>query len=68
MPFVFMEDLKEQVRSLDKLLAGIGTYVLPAFILERCLGLTRVKMDDPITVIYTSGSTGIDLRNKRTSW
>ena len=57
-PFVFLEDIKDQVRSVDKLLAAIGTYVLPASILERCLGLTRVKMDDPITTIYTSGSTG----------
>ncbi len=57
-PFVFLEDLKGQVRSLDKLLAGIGTYALPASILERLLGLTRTRMDDPITIIYTSGSTG----------
>lgn len=57
-PFVFLEDLKEQVSSTDKLLAGIGAFALPASILERLLGLTTVKMDDPITTIYTSGSTG----------
>ena len=62
-PFVFLEDLKEQVRSLDRLLAGIGTYVLPASILERLLGLTRTRMDDPITIIYTSGSTEPRRRN-----
>ncbi len=57
-PFVFLEDLKEQVRGLDRLLSGLGAFVLPAWILDRCLGLHRVKPDDPITAIYTSGSTG----------
>ncbi|MEK6260004.1 MAG: acyl-[ACP]--phospholipid O-acyltransferase [Planctomycetota bacterium] len=57
-PFVFMEDLKEKVSRLDKLLAGIGAFATPASILERLLGLTRTRMDDPITIIYTSGSTG----------
>ena len=57
-PFVFLEDLKEKVSSLDKLLAGIGAFATPAAILERLLGLTRTRMDDPITIIYTSGSTG----------
>lgn len=57
-PFVFLEDMKEQIRGTDKLLAGIGAFALPAAILDRVLGLTRVKMDDPITAIYTSGSTG----------
>lgn len=57
-PFVFLEDMKEQVRSVDRLLAAIGAFVLPVGILERLLGLTRQKIDDPITAIYTSGSTG----------
>ena len=57
-PFVFLEDLKEKVTSLDKLLAGLGTYLIPASILERLLGLARTQMNDPITIIYTSGSTG----------
>lgn len=57
-PFVFLEDMKEQVRGIDRLLAGLGAFVLPAPILDRLLGLTRVKLDDPITAIYTSGSTG----------
>lgn len=57
-PFVFLEDMKEQVRSTDRLLAGIGAFGLPASVLERLIGLNRVKADDPITAIYTSGSTG----------
>ena len=31
---------------------------MPAFILDRLLGLNRLKPDDLITVIFTSGSTG----------
>ena len=57
-PFVFLEDLKEQVRGVDKLLAGMGAYAVPTSILERILGLTHTRLDDPITIIYTSGSTG----------
>ena len=57
-PFIFLEDMKEKVTSTDRLLAGLGAFVLPAPILDRLLGLNRVKLDDPITAIYTSGSTG----------
>lgn len=57
-PFVFLEDMKAKVSSTDRLLAGLGAFVLPAPILDRLLGLTSVKLDDPITAIYTSGSTG----------
>jgi acyl-[acyl-carrier-protein]-phospholipid O-acyltransferase/long-chain-fatty-acid--[acyl-carrier-protein] ligase len=57
-PFVFLEDMKQQVRSVDRLLAGLGAYVLPAPIVDRLIGLQRVRLDDPITAIYTSGSTG----------
>ena len=57
-PFVFLEDMKEQIRGIDRLLAGLGAFVLPASLLEWTLGLNRVQPDDPITAIYTSGSTG----------
>jgi acyl-[acyl-carrier-protein]-phospholipid O-acyltransferase/long-chain-fatty-acid--[acyl-carrier-protein] ligase len=57
-PFIFLEDLKEKVTSSDRLLAGVGAYAIPPSILDRMLGLTRIKPDDPITAIYTSGSTG----------
>src|SRR4029079_6413013 len=39
-PFIFLEDLKEKVRSSDKFAAALGTYVLPAAILDRWIGLT----------------------------
>jgi len=57
-PFVFLEDLKPQVTTLDRLSAALHAFVLPAAIVDWCLGLTRVRPDDPITAIYTSGSTG----------
>ena len=57
-PLVFLEDLKEQVRSFDKLLAGLGSFVLPSWILERVLGQRRTPIDGLATIIYTSGSTG----------
>lgn len=55
---VFLEDLKEQATGLDKAIAALGTYLLPAFLLERMLGLTTIDPDDLLTVIFTSGSTG----------
>jgi len=57
-PFFFLEDLKNRVTLLDKIVAAIQTYLVPAFILDRLLGLTRIQPDDPMTIIFTSGSTG----------
>jgi acyl-[acyl-carrier-protein]-phospholipid O-acyltransferase/long-chain-fatty-acid--[acyl-carrier-protein] ligase len=56
--FVFLEDLKERVSGWDRFWAACAAYVEPLALLERRLGLTRVRPQDPITVIYTSGSTG----------
>ena len=56
--FIFLEDIKAQIALRDKLWAALATYVLPAGLVDRLLGLQRVKSDDPITVIFTSGSTG----------
>jgi len=55
---VYLEDLKEQVTGVDRLLASISAYVTPVWLLERSLGLTKLKPDDLLTVIFTSGSTG----------
>lgn len=56
---LYLEDLREQVSTLDKLAGVFGTYVLPAAVLERWLGLQKAKWDDLSTIIYTSGSTGL---------
>ena len=55
---VFLEDLVKGITAVDKLLGALGAYLLPAFVLERLLGLRSVKPDDVMTVIFTSGSTG----------
>jgi acyl-[acyl-carrier-protein]-phospholipid O-acyltransferase/long-chain-fatty-acid--[acyl-carrier-protein] ligase len=55
---VYLEDLREQVTLADKLAGAFGAYVLPPAVLERQLGLDKIKLDDLFTIIYTSGSTG----------
>ncbi|MBX3439302.1 MAG: AMP-binding protein, partial [Planctomycetaceae bacterium] len=55
---VYLEDLKEQVSGVDKAVAALATYAVPAPLLERMLGLTTINPDDACTIIFTSGSTG----------
>ena len=55
---LYLEDLREQVSTADKLAGILGSYVLPARMLERWLGLHKLAYDDLCTIIYTSGSTG----------
>jgi len=56
--FVFLEDMKEKVSTFDKLVGAIGTYLTPASLLERQLGLHKISQNDTLTIIFTSGSTG----------
>jgi acyl-[acyl-carrier-protein]-phospholipid O-acyltransferase / long-chain-fatty-acid--[acyl-carrier-protein] ligase len=55
---IYLEDFREQVTLADKLVAAFSTYLLPAAVLERWLGVHKIKPDDLFTIIYTSGSTG----------
>lgn len=55
---VFLEDVKEKITVLDKLCGAAAAYVLPTSLVERLLGLTKIKPDDLLTIIFTSGSTG----------
>jgi acyl-[acyl-carrier-protein]-phospholipid O-acyltransferase/long-chain-fatty-acid--[acyl-carrier-protein] ligase len=55
---IYLEDLRDQVKTVDKLVAALDTYLLPAAVLERWLGLHKIELDDVLTIIYTSGSTG----------
>jgi acyl-[acyl-carrier-protein]-phospholipid O-acyltransferase/long-chain-fatty-acid--[acyl-carrier-protein] ligase len=50
--------LKTQATGLDKALAFLDATITPLSILERRLGLDRIRPDDVLTVIFTSGSTG----------
>ncbi|HWB08133.1 MAG TPA: AMP-binding protein [Pirellulales bacterium] len=55
---VYLEELRNKVSLADKISAAAATYCLPVALLDRLLGLTRVRPDDVLTVIFTSGSTG----------
>ncbi len=55
---VYLEDLKPNITRWDKLVCFLQAYALPAFLLDRWLGLHRLRCDDVNTVIFTSGSTG----------
>jgi len=55
---VYLEDFKEKITLVDKLLCAAAARVMPVSMLERRLGLTQIDPDDVLTVIFTSGSTG----------
>ncbi len=55
---ICLEDLKDKITLGDKLLSALATWTVPAPLLERWLGLTKIQPDDLLTVIFTSGSTG----------
>lgn len=55
---IFLEDVKEKLTGTDKALSAIAAYAVPMCILERWLGLTRIKPTDLMTIIFSSGSTG----------
>ncbi len=56
---IFLEDLRGKALRGDKLFGVLGAFVVPATILDRVLGLHRIRGDDVATVIFTSGSTGM---------
>jgi acyl-[acyl-carrier-protein]-phospholipid O-acyltransferase/long-chain-fatty-acid--[acyl-carrier-protein] ligase len=53
-----LEQIRPRVRTSDKAWAALASYVTPAAVLERLLGLHKIKPDDLLTVVFTSGSTG----------
>lgn len=55
---VYVEDLRNLVTKTDKAIAALQAFATPAVVLDRILGLHRVKPDDLLTIIFTSGSTG----------
>ncbi len=58
-PAVYLEDLKDKVSLMDKLLAAANAKLRSAEGLHRSLGLSHKKESDPLTIIFTSGSTGV---------
>ena len=55
---VYLEDFQPRIKASDKLAAAVLAYLTPLAVLERMLGLSRLRPDDVMTVIFTSGSTG----------
>jgi acyl-[acyl-carrier-protein]-phospholipid O-acyltransferase/long-chain-fatty-acid--[acyl-carrier-protein] ligase len=56
---IFVEDLAENPRLSEKLVALLSAKLLPARWLERSLGFTtKPSLDDTATIIFSSGSTG----------
>ncbi len=55
---VYLEDLREKANRGDKLVGVLGAYALPAPLVDRLLGLDKIRGDEEATVIFTSGSTG----------
>jgi len=51
-------ELKSRLTTLDTLVAATQATCLPLGILERVLGIDRLRAADVLTVIFTSGSTG----------
>ncbi len=56
---VFLEDFREKVTVIDKLLSLASAQLEPLWSLERRLRLAKIDPDDLLTVIFTSGSTGM---------
>jgi acyl-[acyl-carrier-protein]-phospholipid O-acyltransferase/long-chain-fatty-acid--[acyl-carrier-protein] ligase len=50
--------LRTQLTTADKILAFVHATLTPLPILEKLLGLERIRSADVLTVIFTSGSTG----------
>jgi len=51
-------ELKKQLTLLDKTAAFVHSHLTPVAVLEKILGLDRIRGRDVLTVIFTSGSTG----------
>ena len=56
---VMLDSLRDKVTVLDKAIAFIQAYLIPAILLDLILGLNKIQPDDLLTVIFTSGSTGM---------
>ena len=55
---VLLEDLREKVGLLDKVIPLCQSYLLPSPLLNGVLGLGRIDRHDLMTIVFTSGSTG----------
>jgi acyl-[acyl-carrier-protein]-phospholipid O-acyltransferase/long-chain-fatty-acid--[acyl-carrier-protein] ligase len=57
--YVYLEDLRGKALRGDTLYGAMCAFLVPAFLLDRMLGLQRITGDDVATIVFTSGSTGM---------
>lgn len=55
---IYLEDLKEQISTLDRVRALLTARCMPLSMLAKKLGLDQIGQDDLMAIIFTSGSTG----------
>ncbi len=55
---VLLEDLQKKLTLGDKLAGFLGSYIVPAGMLVKSLGLRNIRNDDLMALMFTSGSTG----------
>ncbi len=55
---VFLEDVMNEIRPIQKVLTMLMAFFLPSIILKRFIGHGNIKPEDLATVIFSSGSTG----------
>ena len=55
----YLDDLKDKVSGVDKVIGAFKSFAVPTFALSRMLGLNKIKPDDTLTIVFTSGSTGV---------
>ena len=56
---IYLDDFKEKVTSVQKIMAAAQAYLLPGWLHVWTLGLHKIKAEDLMTIVFTSGSTGI---------
>jgi acyl-[acyl-carrier-protein]-phospholipid O-acyltransferase/long-chain-fatty-acid--[acyl-carrier-protein] ligase len=55
---IFLEDALAGIGGREKFLKFLAVLLLPAWVMNRVLGLHRIRPDDLLTIIFSSGSTG----------
>ena len=51
-------DLRKRLNAFDKVKAFVHATITPVGLLDKLLGLDRIRPDDLLAVVFTSGSTG----------
>ena len=56
---VFLEDVKDQIQTKDRIKAVLMALLVPAFLIKKfCVDGDKLNVDDTATIIFSSGSTG----------